>query len=70
MEPEYKTNQFRIGMKYIFQGIVIKAWMGTNFGTTKYTELNRIIIKYYMNFYYEYWLDRCEKLHDKEEKRR
>jgi len=53
-EPEYETNQFGIDMKYIFQGIVIKVWMGINFGTTKYMELNRIIIKHCMNFYYEY----------------
>ena len=32
--------------------------------------LNRIINKYCMNFYVEYWLDKNLKLHNKEEQRR
>jgi len=64
---DIETNQDSIGMKYIFRGILIKAWTGENFAMIKYTMLNRIIAKYCMNFYMECWTNRNLKLHDKDE---
>ena len=51
-------------MKNVFRGIIIKVWKGINFGTIKYTDLNQIINKHYMNYCIEYWKDRNEKLYD------
>ena len=59
-EDEYKTNQNFIGMKYLFCGFIITNWYIVNFSTLKYTEFNRIINKYYMNYCtycWKYWND-------------
>ena len=58
------------GIKYLFQGISLKDWFGSNFRTNKYTNLNCIINKYYMNFYIACWDDRNKKLCNKDEQRR
>ena len=64
VEGEYKTNQEAIGIKNIFRGIKIKVWKEINFRTIKYTDLNRIINKYCMNYCVKCWKDRNKKLHD------
>ena len=38
----------------------LKVWFRTNFSTNEYMEYNRIIIKYYMNFYINCWYHRNE----------
>ena len=67
---EIETNQGTFRIKYIFWGISLKDWFGSNFGTNKYTNLNHIINKYCMNFYIACWDNRNEKLYDKDEQRR
>ena len=48
-EEEMEMNQVAIGIKYVFQGLILKNWIGINFGILlKYVEMNRIIIKYYV----------------------
>ena len=47
-------------MKWLFRGIIIRAWFGTNFGVTKYGSYNRIIIRHYLNYYWTCWLHRNE----------
>ena len=48
---EYETNQYFVGMKYLFCRFAIKSWYRTNFSSSKYVDYNRIVIKHYMNFY-------------------
>ena len=45
-------------MKYLFRGYIIMNWMEINFSSNKYTNYNRIINKYCMNYYIscqKYW---------------
>ena len=50
-DPECKTNQGDFGVKWVFYGIIVRAWFGTNFRVTKYGSYNRIIIWYCLNYY-------------------
>ena len=43
-DPEYETSQGDLGMKWLFCGIIVKEWFGTNFRITKYCNYNKIII--------------------------
>ena len=54
VKNKYETNQRYIEMKYLFRGLAITNWTETNFGMSEYTDYNRIIIKYCMNYYIEY----------------
>ena len=42
--PDYKPNQGDFGVKWVFHGIIVRAQFGINFGVTKYSRYNRIII--------------------------
>ena len=65
-KDKYKMSQHFVRIKYLFCRYVIKSWFGTNFSTNKYTEYNRIIIKYCMNFYINCWYHRNEIAQNKE----
>ena len=53
-EDNYKTNQYYLGMKYYFRGYANTNQMEKNFSSNKYTDYNRIINKYCMNYYMSY----------------
>ena len=53
-DNDFEMNQVKLRIKYAFRGIIIWSEMGTNFSISKYTDMNRIINKYHMNFYYLY----------------
>ena len=57
---EYETNQYFIGIKYLFHSFAITNWFSTNFSSNNYTDYNRIIIKHYINYYVTYWYHRNE----------
>ena len=40
-----KTNQEVIGIQELFWGYAVKVWFRTNFGETKYYNLNKIAIR-------------------------
>ena len=62
----FETNQQSVGFKALFQGYVIKAQTDTNFNTTKYTELNKILVKRYTSYYMDYQRQRNEVLHNQD----
>ena len=66
---DYETNQKTIGMKHLFRGFSVKAWIGTQGNNDKHTYLNRIINQHCMACYCKCWKDRNEKLHDEETQR-
>ena len=50
---DYKTNQVSIGMKELFRGFIIKVWKEVNFSSSKYHELNKILVNHTIKFYRE-----------------
>ena len=50
-EEEYETNQHLVGMQELFRGYVVVVWKGTNFSSTKYNVLNKIVAKKCVEFY-------------------
>ena len=60
----FETNQQVIVMKYLFRGFSMEAWKGIEFSRNKHTCYNKIVNQNCMNYYYKYWKDRNEKLHD------
>ena len=38
-------------MKYLFRGFTIKVWIDIDYSITKYIDCNRVIIKYYIEYY-------------------
>ena len=57
---EYETNQYFVGIKYLFRRFAIKNWYGTDFSSNMFVEYNRIMIKHCMNFYVTCWYYRNE----------
>ena len=53
-EEEYETNQYIIGMRYLFRGYAVKSWKGINFAYNNYTKLNKILIKHCIYYYKKY----------------
>ena len=45
-------------MKYMFRGFIMANWYEANFFQIKYIDLNRVVIKYYINYYVLYQYDR------------
>ena len=43
-EDELTTNQTHARFRNLFRGYIAKMWKGTNFGDSKYTEHNKIIV--------------------------
>ena len=63
-------NQVAISIKYVFRGVIIKNQTGTNFRISlKYIEMNRIIIKHYIEYYLKYQDNRNQKLYDPDKQR-
>ena len=65
-EEEYKTNQFVLGMKYLFRGFAIRAQMGSNFNINQYTDYNSVLIKYCIEYYRLCWEHRNQILYNPE----
>ena len=63
-EDEFETCQQYIGMKELFRGYVVRNWKETNFNTTKYAELNKILVWNVVLFYNKCWLHRNECYQD------
>ena len=51
-KEDFKINQSFIGMKWLFWGIIIRAWFRMNFEMNKYVDCNKIIVKNYMKYYW------------------
>ena len=60
----FEINQQSLGFKSLFRGCVIKAQSNTNFNTTKYIELNEVLIKHCIKYYLESWKYRNEVLYN------
>ena len=65
-EEEYKTNQYMIGMRYLFRGYVVKSQKSVNFAHNNYTKLNKILIKHCIYYYKKYQDHRNEMHHNPE----
>lgn len=63
-QAQPQTNQRRIGMRYIFRGIVTKDWTSLNPIDNKDFKCNRIIVKISVEFYHKCWKHRCDQAHD------
>ena len=53
-------------MKQLFYSFIINNWSGTNFGTTDYREVNKVVYHLYVLYYNKYWKDRNKVLNDTE----
>ena len=60
-EDEFEICQQYIGMKELFRGYVVRNQKEANFNTTKYTELNKILVQNTVLFYNKCWLYRNEQ---------
>ena len=60
---DFETNQQSMGIRVLFRGYIIKAWICINF-TMKYTKLNRILMKTCTKYYYDCWIRRNEMLYN------
>ena len=63
-EDDFEMNHELIRIKDLFQGFTIKVQVGSNFSEDKYTDCNRIILKYCMLYYLLFWNYRNIKLHN------
>ena len=54
-KDKHDTNQYFIGMKYLFQGFPVKVWKGTNFAEGEYKKMNKIFARHCINYYKECW---------------
>ena len=52
-KEEFETSQRCIGMKSMFRGYAVRDWKQANFHCTKCTELNKVIMRNAVLFYYE-----------------
>lgn len=68
-EDEYETNQHYVGMKEVFRGYAISNWTATDFNSTKYRKLNKILVYKCVCYYNECWKDRNNVLHDENKQR-
>ena len=68
-DEEYEMNQHLIRMKELFRGYLVVVWQGTNINSDKYRELNKIVVRKYVEFYIKYWKYRNELYHDEEKQR-
>ena len=68
-ESNYLTNQELIGLRNVFLGMVVKYWIGDDFNNNDDRKCNKAIMKESVLFYSEYWLDRCEALHDEDKQK-
>ena len=50
-EGDFETSQEFIGFKYLFRGIVMRDWKGSNLRCRKYRKLNKILVKHCALFY-------------------
>ena len=67
---EYKMNQEHIRFKVLFHSYIIKVEKGSNFKDNKYHKCNRLLVKFYMEYYYKYQINRNKWLHNKELQRK
>jgi len=51
---ECTMNQVMFGIQHLFCRYIIKVWQGTNFGSNKYHDINKIIIRNCIKFYMIY----------------
>lgn len=56
-------TQQLLGYDYLFRGIVIINWHGSNETTVKYKALNKILVKECVNHYVQMWSLRNERRH-------
>ena len=49
--------------------MVVKCWTVDDFDNKDDRKYNKLIIKESVLFYSEYWLDRCEALHNKDKQK-
>ena len=57
-------------MKDLFQGYVVKAWKGLDFSTTKYREVNKIVVTKCVERYVKCWKHRNECMHDEDKQQK
>ena len=50
-DEDYETNQYLLGIKELFQGYVVKVWIGVNISSDKYRKLNKIVVRKCVEFY-------------------
>lgn len=60
----YGTQQL-LGYKYIFRGFIVRNWNNSDDTSLKYTALNKIIVKDYIQHYVRMWFKRNERRHCK-----
>ena len=68
-EGDYETNQHYVGMKELFRGYAVLAWLGINFRCTRCKKLNKIIVLRYAEYCNECWINHNEILHDETKQR-
>ena len=59
-----KSMQGLLGMHALFRGFVIKDWTEDNKTIIKFRKFNKIIVKQYMEFYFERWTERNKIIHE------
>ena len=69
-EEDFETNQQYVGMQELFRGYIVIDWEGTNLGTKKYEDLNKILVKRCIEHYDKCWKHRNEEYHDEEKQRK
>ena len=68
-QDEYETNQGIIGLHHLFRGYIVKVQTGSDFSSTRFKKLNKILIKYCIIYYVKCQKHRNEYYHDKNKQR-
>ena len=64
-QKKNKTIQMLVGIEIIFRGIIVRDWFGIS-DTNKYHQINKIIIREAIKFYYQYQINQNTIYHSKE----
>ena len=65
-EYVWKTNQQYIRIKQLFRGFIIKNWLGMNFNTIKYYNMNKVVVSMCVLHYNKCQKYNNEAMNDKE----
>ena len=62
-EENFWTNQQILGMREVLRGIIVKDWASMQLESMDFSQCNKVLIKNTVDFYFEYWRNRCMVLH-------
>ena len=51
---DYETNQGIIGLQHLFRGYIVKVQMASDFSSSRFNRLNKILIKHCVAYYVKY----------------